>query len=543
MICEKALSCQPKDRFDTASELREAVWQWLADEPLASLHHAVVHFRELHQSDPSRIEYKTRLSRELTNLSKVFLSLERRDESSRVAEEALNLASEAFQADPENLQLFQELSIVRSHLTLVLRSTGDEEAAERLSDVNKIEFRELLKNQSQKREIHEDLLSITLHQGFSVQEAEELLERYADFEKSSLESSPDDETGAFEVFKYLGDDSGGVDTIHPVDTAEASTRNSIWYEFQGRNRYRLLSVLGEGGMGTVYRARDNYLIRDVAIKCLKAIAQEYSQIRLMFLREVIVLSMLDYPNIAPIYDVGLQKLSTDSHESSSGNEYFVMKLVEGQSLSQLAADRNTSAVRNARKWDPALRAFVQVCDAIQHAHDRGIIHGDPKTSNVKVQDNGVAWLYDWGLSRVLKSELLPAAIEWLEDKPKAIQEALEFEHREGTVIGTPSYMSPEQTRGEGQSKKTDIYVLGASLYEILTGSPPLRTEFAGSSLLKLFERIQNGIIPTPREVDSSIPKKLERICLKAIAVDPSERYETAVEFASEIRRFLPKQKS
>jgi eukaryotic-like serine/threonine-protein kinase len=183
---------------------------------------------------------------------------------------------------------------------------------------------------------------------------------------------------------------------------------------------------------------------------------------------------------------------------------------------------------------------VTVCEAIQHAHDIGIVHGDPKPSTVLIDDKGKPWLFDWGMSRVIDPEQLKQVTnEWLESTSQQVRTILLKQMTTGVVAGTPVFMSPEQARGEGVDRQTDVYVLGATLFHLLTGRPPYSTEMLHNEpFAKVFEKIGSAQFPAPRSLDRAIPRKLERICLKAMAAHREDRYHRASDIADAVGSWL-----
>lgn len=252
-------------------------------------------------------------------------------------------------------------------------------------------------------------------------------------------------------------------------------------------------------MGVVYKARDTALNRAVAIKMILAGAMATEAERERFRREAALAAKLDHPHVVPIYEVGEQ----------DGFLYFSMKLVEGGSL----ADR-----LEAYREDPlAAAALVEaLAHAVQYANDQGFIHCDLKPSNVLIDRDGSPRITDFGLARHAEqaSNLTVS----------------------GAVMGTPSYMAPEQASGDRQAigPATDVHGLGAILYELLAGRPPFR-------MTTLMETVMQAIycdpLP-PREVRPDVPPELEHICLKCLEKAPADRYPTAAALAEELARFL-----
>ncbi len=264
-------------------------------------------------------------------------------------------------------------------------------------------------------------------------------------------------------------------------------------------RYLLLEELGRGGMGTVWRARDTILQRDVALKTIQVADAPPVMIE-RFLREARTAAQLEHPGIVPIHDVGVDQ----------GTPYFAMALIRGQSLDELwkegkPADR-----------DERIRILLAIARAIAHAHERRVIHRDLKPSNILIDTEGKVHVMDLGLAKSLDdSGQLTGTSE---------------------VFGTPRYLAPEQLNGvkENSGPGSDVYSMGVMLYEALTGQPP----FADRNLAVLLSRILKGESAAPRTLDPSIPEELERICLKAMSREVANRHPSAGELAADLQAFL-----
>jgi len=265
----------------------------------------------------------------------------------------------------------------------------------------------------------------------------------------------------------------------------------------GFARYELLAVLGEGAMSVVHRARDRQLGREVAVKILRESLLSHSQVRDRFAREAQALARLDHPGIVKVFDSGMD----------AGRAYLVMELVDGEGLSKTLACGTLD--RRA-----LLRLLEIVARAVQHAHEKGVIHRDLKPDNILVT-GGLPKVADFGLARLVESS--PALT------------------RSGAVLGTPMYMAPEQVEGGREvTVRTDVYALGALLYEVLTGRPPHR----GENIPEVYAKISRDEALPPRQVDPSVAWELDAIALKALEKDPSRRYASAGAFADDLGRFL-----
>ncbi len=282
---------------------------------------------------------------------------------------------------------------------------------------------------------------------------------------------------------------------------------------------RDLAEIGRGGIGRVLLAFDRHLRREVAIKELKsAHLGEAQQVR--FLREARVTGQLEHPGVVPVYELG---------HRSDGTLYYAMRLVRGRTLKDALRDCGTLEERLRH-----LPHFVQLCQTIAYAHSRGVIHRDIKPDNVMIGEFGETIVLDWGLARAREAGddvTEPAAVVF--EKVAAGSDASLT--MAGDFLGTPSYVAPEQARGEFASFGgcADIWSLGAVLYELLTGRPP----FVDDSLPGLLMQVFEGEVQPPNRLVQDIPAVLSSICMKALERDPAARYAGALELAGDIEAF------
>lgn len=286
--------------------------------------------------------------------------------------------------------------------------------------------------------------------------------------------------------------------LSQVSVKPASSRDSIAGCVVRFAHFELLEQLGNGSSGIVWKARDTSLRRMVALK-LPRLQNMTEPERARFRREGRACAQLLHPNIVVIYQVGDEENCC----------YISSQLIEGWSL------RDWLVHHGRLNHVEAVTIIVQLANALQHAHEQGVIHRDLKPGNVLVDHEGKPYLTDFGLAR------------WI-DQSVALT-------MDGHIVGTPAYMSPEQARGDAVSvdKRTDIYGLGAILYELLTGQPPFEGEMAS-----VMHRVLNYDPPSPAKVDTKVPLDLETICLKAMEKLPSDRYQSMQALADDLRRFL-----
>ena len=306
-----------------------------------------------------------------------------------------------------------------------------------------------------------------------------------------------------------------------------------------KDRYLIEGEIARGGMGAVLRAVDCDIRREVAVKYLLDQSDHRKKVR--FIEEAQITGQLEHPNIPPVHELGVD---------AQKRVFFAMKMVRGRSLAQVLDELRTNARSAEKEWPLSrlLNILVNTCNALAYAHSRGVIHRDLKPSNVMVGDFGEVYVMDWGLAKVRGG---PSAVAG--PAPSAIavtvpgsstgkvatsRDADADLTQEGAIVGTPAYMPPEQALGkiDAIDQRSDIYSLGAILYEMLTLQAPVDKE--GGYLSVLMRVGQGEIVPpeqrTPQRV---IPKELSAIALKALAKEPGNRYQTAEALRKDIERF------
>src|SRR5215831_6616559 len=265
--------------------------------------------------------------------------------------------------------------------------------------------------------------------------------------------------------------------------------------------YEILSALGAGGMGEVYKARDTRLDRTVAIKVLPEHIAKREDLRARFEREARVVASLNHPNICVLHDIGIQ----------DGAGYMVLEFMEGETLASRIA-------KGALQLDQALELATQIADALDRAHRAGVTHRDVKPQNIMLTRDGVKVL-DFGLAKSAPST--PGPTEATLTKVLTT---------EGTIVGTPQYMAPEQFEGREADPRSDIWAFGAVLYEMVTG----QKAFQGKTYASLVGAILASE-PAPMAVTPIAPAWLERLVRRCLAKDPEDRWQSMRDIVIELR--------
>ncbi|HKI36902.1 MAG TPA: protein kinase [Gemmataceae bacterium] len=297
-------------------------------------------------------------------------------------------------------------------------------------------------------------------------------------------------------------------------------------------RYATLRLAGTGGIGRVWLVRDTSLGREVALKELRPDRDDVGFWG-RFVREAQVTGQLEHPGIVPVYEVGRR---------GDNQPFYTMRFVRGRTLKDAIAAYHQRRQRHEAgpmELRELLGAFVQVCQAIGYAHSRGVLHRDLKPHNVALGDYGEVMVLDWGMAR-LHAESPPSATDSAADPstapPAVTLEILQDPTQAGAVLGTPQYMPPEQAEGRLDllDARSDVYGLGAILYQLLTGTPP----FAGQDTAEVLDRVRHNPPRPPCELVGDTPRALEAICLKALAKKREDRYPSAKALAEEVLRWL-----
>jgi serine/threonine-protein kinase len=288
-------------------------------------------------------------------------------------------------------------------------------------------------------------------------------------------------------------------------------------------RYLLKRFHAKGGVGEIWVAEDPRIGRSVALK--RMLGDRPDQ-RHRFLVEAQVTGQLEHPGIVPIHEVGIDE---------AGKPFYVMKFVRGKTFQSVIDEfhvaKLTPDVQEIEQFK-LLQSFLSLCQTVAYAHSRGVIHRDLKPENVMVGDYGETLLLNWDIAKVVGNA---EANAWESELVKLLDTGKDTETRGGAIMGSLTYMSPEAASGKNNEldARSDIFLLGGILFTILTGRPPRQ----GTNAMELIKRAQKEQPPSPRKYRPEAPRALEAICVKAMALRPEDRYQTAKALAEDLQRY------
>jgi serine/threonine-protein kinase len=320
----------------------------------------------------------------------------------------------------------------------------------------------------------------------------------------------------------------GAAITHLGEDADRTATYSVGSATSDGQRFRVLRPHASGGLGAVFVALDSELHREVALKQILDKHADDPVSRQRFLLEAEVTGGLEHPGIVPVYGLGTY---------GDGRPYYAMRFIRGDSLKEAIerfhadAALKTDAGRRSLELRQLLRRFLDVCNAIEYAHSRGVLHRDIKPGNIIVGKHGETLVVDWGLAKATgRSD--PSSGERTLNPSSASGSA---ETLPGSAMGTPGYMSPEQARGdlEHLGPLSDVYSLGATLYCLLTGRPPFEGDVGD-----VLRAVQKGDARPPRTLDPALDRALEAVCLKAMALREADRYATPRALSEDVERWL-----
>ena len=503
-ITRTALNADPSARFPSALAVAAEVERWLADQPIAAQWAAVaalVRQAAEHPADPVIAEH---LARQHANLGLMLNGMGRNVEAVEQLRAAYELFNRLAEAHRTVTRYRAEAANCLLHLSQAFDALGQPAEAE-----------------------GERARATAIYDGLLAAHPEEY--------RANLASVMMTHAGAVGPPRpRLVDDDGSRthDGESAVLAPSASTGTPGEVTAPSRpplpepellQGYTVQRVLGEGAFGQILLARDNALNRLVAIKDFRADLSDTARVRAV--QEMQVTARLIHPNVIRVYTYGMH--------AGTKRPFLVMEYLPGNTLREEIREFHRDPIRRFTPADPRfvrlVSAVAQACDGIHFAHTQGVLHRDPKPSNIMVQEDGRAVVIDWGLAKVLGA---PDPL----DQPggRATITADPTLTVEGAVMGTPAYMAPEQARGVGAGPRTDIYTLGAGLFEVITGRLP----YDERDVQGILQQLLVGKARRPRDLNPDVPVELEAICAVAMAFNPDARFPTAAAMAADLRAWL-----
>ena len=501
-IAARALHPSRDRRYATPAELARDVSRWLADEPVEGLRTMLTKLAAKIAADPTR-ELREERARTLTNIGLMYLGMTRPADAERVLQDAITAYETLLAEWAAEVRYWADLARARLLLAQAFQALGRGTEAAAAGRVAVADYDHLIA--SNPRDYRTNFA--TLLPGV---EAASQVRRPDDAAESGFR------TREFDARPVPADPASEYDTVPPSPEQSADMPRLQETLSRGYSNARLIAT---AGMSQVFWAIDSALGRPVAIKQLHPSAPPTAVTR--FYREAVLTAQLRHPNIVEVYSFGL----TDAHHLP----FLVMRYYANRTLAEAIRDYHVP------DSDPAgfrtlIQAVIATCEALAHAHERGLVHRDPKPANVLFGDPGEIVLADWGLVKDVRNRTLEVSAP--SGELIALDNLRAGDTVEGAVVGTPAFMSPEAIRGEAHaiSPASDIFSVGAMLFQVLTGLPCRQGAHVTETLAAPILR--------PRDVRPTVPADLDAICARALAPSPHDRYPTATLMADDLRGWL-----
>jgi serine/threonine protein kinase len=484
----RAMARAPADRHASAAELAREVRRWLADEPVVAYRQAAEELSRLVEQYPDVTGYREQRARARVSLGTVLHGLGRHAEAEEAFRAALADCDALRAASPRTARYRADRASALLDLANALERQGRAADAAECRRGAVVEYDRL--RAANPRDYRTNLASVMLT----------LL--------------PGAAAPAPPAAARAG--AASAETEAGTGPADATAAASPGQPRETRGRYTLVRPLALGGAATVWLARDDDLNRHVVVKELYAAGEEHRQ---RFLMEAQVTAQLRHPNIVPVHGLGFR--------TPDNTPFLVQAYVGGWTL--LEAVKAAHRAGGGEALRPLVVAFAQVCDALAYAHTRGVLHLDPKPSNVLLDRVGRAVVTDWGLAlvRPRPGQKNPVVVSpWARPPAPA----------PGAVFGTPAYLAPEMLLGRPDEldARTDVFLLGATLFHVLTGRPPRKK----AAELEKIRESGGDDLPRPRAVRPAVPGALDAVCARAMARARDDRYPTAADLAADVRAWL-----
>jgi serine/threonine protein kinase len=532
-ICTQAMAKVITDRYGNVEEFAAAVQLWLDEEPLAVYRTMVESFEKLVLENPGERRYVEGLAKNLVNIGLVMSGMGRARDAEPSYRRAIAEYEKLLAETPGVVRYRADVAACRVHLWSNLRAQGRDEVAEVVHRMALIDYEALIRENPADKEYGAQRASLAAWSLGGIQDG-------ADAKRAE-------------------------ETLPPTVDALSSRQDALAASGQVKQqetglRYEIVRLLAQGGLGTVFVARDQELDREVALKEIQGELGLQSVARDRILHEAKITARLEHQGIVPIYSFGTY---------ADGRPYYAMRFVNGASLNEAIREFHSAGaargfqVRDMSKLRELLLRFLQVCHAVHYAHGQGVVHRDIKPGNIMLGNHGETYLMDWGLA-LMKRVQTPAETAQEADKPKIDQAEnsplkscedaeshvtessilpadVGWETRSEPLVGTPAFMSPEQANGNAQQvgPASDVFGLGATLYCLLTGKSPYNVNVDNvNDVGRMVLRARIGEFPKPSQVTKAIPRPLEAICLKAMSFEPENRYSSAGALADDLECWL-----